>query len=522
MSAVGMLPVGIVLVGIVLVGILLVGCSGSQTIIGSTDPQLQPTSAPIATTAPAPMPTPGPAIQRFAPIPLEPPAVASAPWYPRELVAEPYGQAVRGVLTFRGSPNRSYYGQGPVPQNPRVQWSYPGTKMCSLSTDPDGEREWCGTGWTGQPAVWERGGELWVAFGAYDRNVHVLDALTGRPRMDPFPTGDLIKGSLTVDPDGHPLIYVGSRDNFLRVLSFDSGELVERWRLSAYAVEDRLWNDDWDGAPAIIDDYMFVGGENANLHVVKLNRGYDRDGRVTVDPSLIFAVPGWDDELLQSIGDTNVSIENSVTIVDDVVYFANSGGLVQGWDISGVADGVEPTRVFRFWLGDDIDASVVVDDEGFLYAAAEYERGTERSRTLGQVVKLDPRRPDDPVVWSADARTGIDTGVWATPAVYRDIVIVPTADGRVLGLDRATGETRWSLRLPGPVWSSPVVIDDTLVQADCRGLIHGYDLRDLTIEPPRLWSVTVGACIESTPVVWKNRIWVGTRGGFFHMIGDPE
>jgi len=72
------------------------------------------------------------------------------------------------------------------------------------------------------------------------------------------------------------------------------------------------------------------------------------------------------------------------------------------------------------------------------------------------------------------------------------------------------------------VWSSPVVIGDKLVQADCRGLLHAYDLTDTTVPPPRLWSVTVGACIESTPVVWKGRIWVGTRGGYFHMISDRD
>ena len=95
-----------------------------------------------------------------------------------------------------------------------------------------------------------------------------------------------------------------------------------------------------------------------------------------------------------------------LSIVDDVVYFSNSGGLVQGWDLAPVRDAGQPERVFRYWIGDDTDASVVVDDEGFLYAASEYERGLQRSRDLGQVVKLDPRRPDDPLVWSVEARNG--------------------------------------------------------------------------------------------------------------------
>ena len=508
----------ITLVTSISVWVLFVAAGCSPPLDAVVDGQVvAPEPTPLVTTVPAALPTLGPAAQQFAAVDETPEAV---PWYSVDQVAQPYGQAVRGVLTFRGSPNRTYYGQGPVPDSPRVQWSYPGAKMCSVSSVFGEEREWCGTGWTGQPAVWERGGELWVAFGAYDRNVHVLDAVTGAPRMAPFPTGDLIKGSLTVDPDGHPLIYVGSRDDKLRVLSFDTGELIELWSLSAYAVEQRRWNDDWDGAPVILDDYMFVGGENSNFHVVKLNRRYDSNGNVTVAPELRAAVPGWDDELLSVLGDDNVSIESSVTIVDNIAYFANSGGLIQGWDIEPVRRNEPPVRVFRFWIGDDTDASVVVDDEGFLYAASEYERGNDRSRTIGQVVKLDPRQPDNPVVWSVDARSGIDTGVWATPAVHQDIVIVPTADGHVLGLDRSTGETRWTLRLPGPIWSSPVVIGDTLVQGDCRGYLHGFDLSDTARQPPELWSAVVGACIESTPVVWKDRIWVGTRGGFFHMVAD--
>ena len=77
-----------------------------------------------------------------------------------------------------------------------------------------------------------------------------------------------------------------------------------------------------------------------------------------------------------------------------------------------------------------------------------------------------------------------------------------------------------TLRLPGPVWSSPVVVDEVLVQADCGGVVHGFDLRDTTVAPPELWRVTVGGCIESTPVVWKGQIFVGTRGGHFHLLAD--
>ncbi len=40
-----------------------------------------------------------------------------------------------GLLTFRGSPTRTYYGEGPVPPDLEVLWSYPGTSggMCAES-----------------------------------------------------------------------------------------------------------------------------------------------------------------------------------------------------------------------------------------------------------------------------------------------------------------------------------------------------------------------------------------------------
>ncbi|MDZ7733676.1 MAG: hypothetical protein U5R31_11795 [Acidimicrobiia bacterium] len=44
-----------------------------------------------------------------------------------------------------------------------------------------------------------------MAFGAYDKAVHWLDGATGDRLLPDFPVGDIIKGSVTVDPDGYPL-----------------------------------------------------------------------------------------------------------------------------------------------------------------------------------------------------------------------------------------------------------------------------------------------------------------------------
>jgi outer membrane protein assembly factor BamB len=446
---------------------------------------------------------------------------------PRWVEPTPINSAIAGLTTFRGNATRTYYGEGPVPKHPEVKWQYPvAGGLCSESADEEGTRLWCGTGWTGQPNVVEVEGRIEVRFGAFDRAVHVLDGTTGEQLKAPFFTGDLIKGTVTSDPDGYPLLYTGSRDNYLRVLALDRGdELVELWSLSSDSAPNPVWNNDWDGSPLVIGDYLLEGGENSWFYVVKLNRSYGDDGLVVVEPEIRMLVPGYDDQLLAELGDTEISIENSVAFDDGVVYFANSGGLVQGWRISRVLNGGQKhARVFRFWTGEDSDASIVIDTDGYLYVSSELERFNARGQEVGQLMKLDPTDPDDPLVWSMPipgSSVGAIGGIWATPALHKGALFATTNSGRLLAVNRDTGTIAWELPLTAPAWSSPVVVDDKLIVADCGGTMYAYDVRRPLKGPPReLWQVELGACIESTPAVWKGMIYVGTRGGSVYGIGD--
>jgi hypothetical protein len=252
-----------------------------------------------------------------APVPTSTGGLEASPGARPSPTAGPINQGIAGLTTFRGNATRTYYGQGPVPVDPEILWRFPASGgMCSQSSDQEGTRTWCGTGWTGQPNVVEpEEGPPQVRFGAYDRAVHVLNARTGRPLMEPFITGDLIKGTVTSDPDGYPLLYTGSRDNSFRVLALDRGNRpAELWSLSSESAPNPVWNNDWDGSALVIDDYLLEGGENSWFYVVKLNRDYDANGKVTVDPEIRIMVPGFDQQLLSELGDTEVSIENSVAL----------------------------------------------------------------------------------------------------------------------------------------------------------------------------------------------------------------
>jgi outer membrane protein assembly factor BamB len=439
--------------------------------------------------------------------------------------AEPIGE-VAGITTFRGNAARTYHGEGPVPLDPVIGWRTPTERMCSISFVGIERARWCGTGWTGQPNVlMGEDGAVEVREGAYDGMYHFLDGVTGLPVRAPLPTRDLAKGSATSDPDGFPLYYAGSRDGRFRIVALDRPDPVVLWSVDGATSVDRpLRNDDWDGAALVVDDVLFEGGENGWLYVVRLHRDYDDLGLVTVDPELVATVPGFDDELLRVLGDEEVSIENSVALHEGVLYFANSGGLVQGWDVSDVlAGGSGMERVFRFWTGDDTDATVVIDGAGALYVASEYQRGNDRSREVGQLMKLDPSRPDDPLVWSLDAREiGFEGagGSWSTPAIYGDLVFFTTAAGRVLAVERESGDVRWERQIGAPSIGSPVVVDGVLIQGDCRGDLWAWDVSEPDADPVLLWRLHFNDCIESTPAVWRGWIYLGTRQGYLYGLTE--
>jgi outer membrane protein assembly factor BamB len=458
-----------------------------------------------------------------------PPTPTTAPPQDREpgtvpgfTVGRPWGTTV-GMTMFRGNPTRTFYGQGPVPDSPTVAWRYPDEQMCSPSSEGGETRIWCGMGWTGQPAVWDRpDGVTELIFGAYDAAVHFVDASTGQDLRPEFQTGDIIKGSVTLDPDGFPLLYFGSRDNQLRILALDREEPTVLWSMDANEVNG-IWNDDWDSNPVIVDDIMYEGGENGWFFAIQLNRGYDAEGKVVVDPVKLVQQPGYNEALLANSG-RNVSIESSVLALDERVYFSNSGGRIVGLDVSDVRNGNAPT-VFDYYAGGDIDATMVADAEGMIYVSIEHEPSQmssteiERNRAVGQLVKLNPYSEGDSRVWGLDLTAGSsDAGSWSTPAVRNGVVYVNTHQGSLIAVDAADGTLLWQDEVGFHSWSSPAIVDDTLVTATCLGDVRAYSLADPRA-PAMSWSLSLGeACLEATPVVWNNTIYLGSRDGHMRAL----
>lgn len=445
----------------------------------------------------------------------------------------------KGLLMFRGTPYRNFYGTGPISLNtPESVWKYPNENsknnkpLCARSYVGNTSKIWCGSGWTGQPVVWVRpDGITEIITNTYDKGIHFINATNGTQTRQPFYTGDIIKGTVTMDPDNYPLLYSGSRDNFYRIIALDRGNPVELWRIEAKK-SDGVWNDDWDPNGIILNDILYTGSENGWFHAIKLNRNYDIDGKVTVLPVEIFKYPTYGDGYAAKIGDEDLSVESSPLLVGNTIYIANSGGRILGFDTKIIESDIEKTNtapvVFDFWTGDDTDATLVADKDGFIYSASEYERNNEREK-IGQILKLDPRKykqqysvtdPDAVLVWgiSVPKKRGVVGGLWATPAIRDNRLYVPTNPGDLLLINTDTGKIIDSVFIGTNAWSSPALIDNNLIVGTCEGKILNFDIQKDTFE--KIWEHTIdsGSCIESSPAVWNGQIFFGARDGYIYSI----
>ncbi len=417
----------------------------------------------------------------------------------------PWSAMVPGVLTFLGNPSRSFNGSGPLPADPRVIDRYVPAGSGAVPSS--------------QTLVAERKDRTWAITAGLDGKVGFTDADTGEQLLSPLETSRPIRATPTLDPDGYPLLYIGGDDGVLRVVALDRGGTPDvLWSLRSTSVSPSQWGTDWNGSPLISGDRLVVAGGNSNLHVIKLNRSMDESGRVRVRPKLEANIPTWDDELSAVLGDRQTGVDASIAMDGSIAWVVNGGGLLTGWDLSPLDRGGQPTRVLRFWAGDTVKTSLTLDETGAIYLATTGHRGNGRAKELGRVMKLDPKLPNDPLVWSSTDAGLSEAGVVGAPVVTAGLVVVVGEGGELVGFDRASGQVLWIRQIQAPARATPVMVDDAMVLGSCDGLVRAWNLS--SDGPEERWSVNVGGCVEAPVTAWKGRLFVPQRDGGLAVVGD--
>jgi outer membrane protein assembly factor BamB len=105
------------------------------------------------------------------------------------------------------------------------------------------------------------------------------------------------------------------------------------------------------------------------------------------------------------------------------------------------------------------------------------------------------------VAW--EARVG---AVTASPILTSSLAIAPTADGRLVFLDRASGRRVHEMRLASAVESSPALSGRVLHVGTDEGEVVGVDVVDGT----ERYRVRLARLVRSSPLPWQDRLVVGT------------
>ena len=379
----------------------------------------------------------------------------------------------------------------------RCSVAVPGPAACARSSRGQGRRptNWCGTGWTGQPAVFERDGRTWVVFGAYDRAVHFLDAATGERHPARLPDRRHHQGLGHHRPRRLPArLHRLARQLLPRRSPSTAPSRPSCGSSSANAVspthvERRLGRL----AASSSTTTCSRAARTASSTSSSSTAATDADGKVTVEPAA--GVPR------ARLGRRAARTTSATERLDrELGRDLRQHRLLR--QLRRPRAGLGHQR--RSTAGRAADAGRSASGP----ATTPTRRSSSTSRacstsapsTSGTTPRSAAGRPDDearPVAsrttrWCGrcDDQARRQAGVWATPGAlrghrhlrHRPAATCSASTGRPARC--AGGST-----LPGgQTWQSPVVVDDVLLHGDCAGVLHAYDVADTTADPTELWA----------------------------------
>ncbi len=541
-----------------LVMIVVVGSLGVLAILPKRADRARPvaqiaapplTKAPTATPTPEPTPEPTPDLTRW--LQTAAPGADYADPASNELLKDievfrdtPSDDAIHmmgsdsyavleGVTTFRGSNYRDGGAWGTIPENPTALTEVWEKKIHSLD-------DWTGVGWTGQaslvrwpealrrrmnikPEKQSKDGLVEVIYATLDGHIYFLDMEDGTKTREAIDIDAPIKGSLSVDPRGLPLLYCGQGIYDVEGERVRCGtriwSLIDQELLYFLDGKDSKAHRGWqafDCSPLVDGetDTMITAGENGVLYRVRLNTR-EGGGNIAVDPRVTRYTYQYKKDKNGKLG-----TENSVAIYNSYVYFATNNGTIQCVDLNDMS------LVWSFAAQDDIDASLVieVEDDGTvaLYAANELDHRGHSGES--QMFKLNAltgellwNRDSDPIHQNDDN----GGGSFATPAVgkhdlsglaFFHVCRIREGEGVLYALDKDTGEQVWALPLGSHGWSSPTCVytesgKGYVLVGSSSGELRLLD--GLTGEEAA--GIKLRGNIEGTPAVFDDMIVVGTR-----------
>lgn len=440
---------------------------------------------------------------------------------------------LEGITTFRGNNyrNGATYGTATI-TNKTIT-----TKWKKGISALNG---WTGCGWTGQPLVvrWDdetkaimnlydskksKEGLVEVIYATLDGYVYFYDMDDGSYTRDPIFLGMNFKGAGSLDPRGYPLLYVGSGDKLdgkspkMYIVSLINGKILHNQ--NGYDTSTKRWWFAFDSAPLVHaeSDTLIWPGESGIIYTIKLNTKFNREkGKISVDPETVVKTR-YSTKSSKTLG-----FESSCIAVDKYLYVGDNSGMLFCIDMNTMK------LVWAQHTKDDINATPVFewgkDGKGYLYTATsmQYAKGNsyiyKLDATTGEILW---KKTYGDIVYDYNVSGGVlSSPLLGKPGTEMEGIIVyhigrtPTSyAGILVALDTETGDVIWENKMNNYTWSSPVAVytdngDSYIVICDSAGRASLLD----ALTGKTLDTVSMGANIEASPVVFENTVVVGTRG----------
>ncbi|MFH1140475.1 MAG: serine/threonine-protein kinase [Chloroflexota bacterium] len=345
----------------------------------------------------------------------------------------------------QGAPQRIFQSDGPILATPAVA----GNKIYVATSDSRVaalDRATWQILWTyavGGPvnsAPTVAGGLVYV--GLRSGELLALDTETGTLKWS-YQTQNPIYGSATV-VDG--TLYIGSGDHFLYALDADTGKL--RWKMETGG---------WILAtPTVSQGIAVVGSQDGELYMADVSKG-----------TLRYQV---------NLGD---SMDNAITVVDNVAYFTARVGNVTAFDYR-VKD--VSFRKAKMWIQAQL----------FVWGIAP------------------PPPPLPGLVWSRRLREQIV----AEMATADGRLYLATVAGILRALDTKTGQDLWKVEGLAHLYSAPIVSGDTVIQTASDGTVYGFD----AATGKEMWRTSVNEGVVTSAILAGDTLYVPTTAGNLYAI----
>lgn len=512
-------------------------------------PTPEPTATPEPTPVPSPSPTPMPFMTAGAAEGTDPSQLKlTTKIYNGTKATNEYERAVPvkmngpadyaawsgAVLTFRGGPFRqnAAYGTVDVQENKlEVAWSAPMSGIAS----------YYGAGWTGQPAIVKWTKEIRemmnltdekkaitalkeVILASQDGKIYFLDLADGQPTRDPINVGYPLKGSVSVDPRGMPMLSVGQAiskiNNTTGEIGFFLFNLIDQKQLMFLNGRDKnaYWANGAFNGSSLLDrssDTMIIAGGNGMLYTVSLNTTFDLSkSKLDVSPKISSYKAKTSKQQ-----NTKTGIDGSVAMYGNYAYYADAAGILQCVDVNTMKP------VWAVETDDNTDATVALDfdEDGTLalYTGNTVkEQGKDGICTIRRLNALTGEQE-----WPYTVNVAYDTneagGCMASPVVGQrsigNLVIFTVAKtpegGQIIALDKKSGHVVWQQPMSSYSWSSPVAVynengDAWIIQGDSKGVLQLMDGQTGVV----MNSIQLDGAIIGSPAVYNDMLVVGTSG----------